>query len=460
MNTLVSRPGEGATAAPVGSGPSAFPPAAALGDDVLARRVRNGDDLAFEELYRRYHARLYRYCVSVLGNPQEAEEALQSAMFSAYRALRERERELHLRAWLYRIAHNQCLDLLRRRRDADELSGLEEEPGPRVDEQVAVREDLRQLRRDLAALVPQQRTALVLREMSGLSHAEIAATIEATPAVAKQLIHDARRSLAAFATGRDLPCAEVRRRLSDQDGRVMRGGAIRSHLRACPDCALYKQTLTPRPSPLRLLVPPLALGGVGGLGGGGLAAKAAVVGAVAVAGAAAIAPLGLGDRVAGHDPAPRAGIARHQPTDSPGRAAAEPSTPRRASTPARAVPQARGPRAARPATPAEPGAPSASRGTGAAPAAGSLVLAPAVATAPGAARVDASAGAGGASARVRARVPAGGLAASANAGTASAALRADAAAGAARASASTPVGSVTVPVTSPLELPPVALPAP
>src|SRR5205814_6094243 len=101
------------------------------GSDVaLARRVGDGDERAFEELYRRYSNPIYRYCLSMLGSPEEAEEALQSAMFSAYRSLHGNGREVHVRAWLYRIAHNQCLDRLRRQRPSDVLTGLEEERGP------------------------------------------------------------------------------------------------------------------------------------------------------------------------------------------------------------------------------------------------------------------------------------------------------------------------------------------
>ena len=139
----------------------------------------------------------------MLGDPHEAEEALQWTMLGAYRALRRRGGEkLHVRPWLYRIAHNQCMDVIRRRRPTHELTEAQQQPGLGVEERAAVREDLRQLRRDLAALVPEQRMALVLRELSGFSHSEIAAMLEATPAVAKQLIHDARRSLVSFAAGR------------------------------------------------------------------------------------------------------------------------------------------------------------------------------------------------------------------------------------------------------------------
>ena len=107
---------------------------------------------------------------------------MQSVLFSAYRALREPGREVRqVRAWLYRIAHNRSLDMLRRRREAEPLTGFEESPAPRPEEQADIRADVAQLRRDLAALEPLPRAALVLRELGGLSHAEIALALEATP---------------------------------------------------------------------------------------------------------------------------------------------------------------------------------------------------------------------------------------------------------------------------------------
>ena len=122
-----------ATAAPPLPAPS-YVPARVLGDDALARRISAGDERAFEELYRRYRSPLYRYCASMVGSPEEGEEALQAVMLSAYRTLSEPRREIAVRPWLYRVAHNQCLDALRRRRATAALTGLEEERGPGVDE--------------------------------------------------------------------------------------------------------------------------------------------------------------------------------------------------------------------------------------------------------------------------------------------------------------------------------------
>jgi RNA polymerase sigma factor (sigma-70 family) len=488
-----------ATTAPAAVTTTSLLPLAALGDDALAGRVRAGDDAAFEELYRRHHADLFRYCASVLGDPHDAEEALQGAMLGAYRALQRHggDRDLRVRAWLYRIAHNQCIDAVRRRRAADQLSELHEAPGPRVDERVAVREDVRQLRRDLAALAPGQRAALLLRELSGLSHAEIAATLDATPATAKQLIHDARRSLAAFATGRGMACADVQRRISDRDGRVLRGAAIRGHLRACPDCARFRDAIGERSARLPCLAPPLAplaaegiLAGVlqaqGGLaaggaamaggaaagaaGGGGLALKLAAIGATAVAGAAAaVGPLAPADA-----PAPPARVAAAAAQDGPApdaaaaldadarpaaarvraRVARQPAAPDPAPSPP--APEPAPAQAGAGAPPPAPAGPEANETPGAAGAppppaavaarAGAPPLGASVTAGAGAGGIDVAAQAGPVTATAGADLGAGAVAADVGAGPVAVSAGADLPAASATVSAQTPIVSANVTV--------------
>ena len=85
-------------------------------DARLARRAATGDERAFATIYQRYHQDLYRFCLAILGNPEDAQDALQNTMVKALRALPGERREIQLKPWLYRIAHNESIDLLRRRR--------------------------------------------------------------------------------------------------------------------------------------------------------------------------------------------------------------------------------------------------------------------------------------------------------------------------------------------------------
>src|SRR5947209_15510128 len=92
-----------------------------LRDEGLARLIGNGSERAFAALYHRYHQQLYRYCRSMLRDDADAQDALQSTFTSAFAALRRGRRDAPLRPWLFRIAHNESVSIMRRRRPQSEL---------------------------------------------------------------------------------------------------------------------------------------------------------------------------------------------------------------------------------------------------------------------------------------------------------------------------------------------------
>jgi RNA polymerase sigma factor (sigma-70 family) len=231
---------------------------------VLRSRAARGDATAFAAVYERHHQALYRYCRSILRHEEDAQDALQNTFTRAFAALQDERRDFELRPWLFRIAHNEAITILRRRRDTSELGDL---PGEdtEMEERVSEREELRVLRHDLADLPDRQRSALVLRELNGLSHAEIGTVLDLTPAAVKQAIFEARTALFSCREGREMACHDVRRMLSDGDGRVLRGRGVRAHLRSCPDCRRFKSDLEHRPAALKMLAPPLPTAGAAAL---------------------------------------------------------------------------------------------------------------------------------------------------------------------------------------------------
>src|SRR5262249_5389831 len=86
-------------------------------DDALVARVRAGDDRAFEIGFDRYHRGLLSFCAHMLGSSEEAEDALQHTFLAAYRSMRRTSGPIRLKAWLYTIARNRCLSMLRARRE-------------------------------------------------------------------------------------------------------------------------------------------------------------------------------------------------------------------------------------------------------------------------------------------------------------------------------------------------------
>jgi RNA polymerase sigma factor (sigma-70 family) len=228
-----------------------------LGDESLARFVGNGSERAFAAIYKRYHQHLYRYCRSILHNDADAQDALQSTLAGALAALQRGKRDAPLRPWLFRIAHNEAISLVRRRGDFGELTEAPERGVPSAEDAAGGRARLALLIADLRELPDRQRGALLMRELSGLSHEEIATALGTSVGTAKQAIFEARRALAEFGEGRLMTCEDVRRTVSDGDGRALRGRRVRAHLRDCTTCAAFAAAIPARRADLQALAPPL-----------------------------------------------------------------------------------------------------------------------------------------------------------------------------------------------------------
>jgi RNA polymerase sigma factor (sigma-70 family) len=270
-----------------------------LGDERLARMVTTGHDAAFAALYDRYRDVLVRYCRSLVRDDQDALDAFQTTMLNALRALREDRRNAPVRPWLFRIAHNESVSVLRRRPNAEPLDDRQAGAAD-VHHLAESREALAGLLEDLTALTDHQRGALLLRELGGLGYEEVATALETTPLAARQAVFAARASLHDQRAGRELPCAMVQRRLSDSDRRAARSRAVRAHLRRCDDCRGFANAIGRRRRAAVLIpVPPAfassgllasvldSAGGSAGVAGGsavasGLVAKAAVALSAAV----------------------------------------------------------------------------------------------------------------------------------------------------------------------------------
>jgi RNA polymerase sigma factor (sigma-70 family) len=277
-----------AAAAP---GAAVHPPGLALRmlrDEKLAAMVAEGNDDAFATLYRRHHQDVYRYCLSLLRSEADARDALQSSMLAALSALRARGIEGAFKPWLFRIAHNESISVIRGR--AHEAPS-EAPPTAASSDDRDTREQLRTLVSDLAALPARQRGAIVMRELSGLSYAEIAAALNTSEAGGKQLVYEARTALQDLQAGHEMSCDLVRERISARDRRLLRGRKVRSHLRGCQPCQDFERAIEHRRRGLPLLAPPLAplaaaalLEQVFGVGGGGTGTGVATSGAAGASG--------------------------------------------------------------------------------------------------------------------------------------------------------------------------------
>ena len=172
-------------------------------DQVLA-----GDGNAFEALVKANEKGVYNLALRMLGNAEDALDASQEAFFRAYKALGSFRGDSKFSVWLYRLASNICLDMLRKagRYNEASLTGEDEEdlplPDSRFDPQAALErsEVRRAVREGLQKLDPAFREALVLRDVNGLSYDEIAQALDLEAGTVKSRIFRARRKLAALLT--------------------------------------------------------------------------------------------------------------------------------------------------------------------------------------------------------------------------------------------------------------------
>ena len=164
-------------------------------DRRLVRLVRDGYDTAFEEIVRRYGKPLGRYASAIVGS--RSDDVLQDSLSKALLALRrDRDAEIELRPWLYRIVRNTALNDLRDRpAQAEELLESMQAGARSAAEEVERREELSELLGRLRALPDAQRAAIVMRELEGLGHDEIAAALGISGGAARQAIHRARTAL-------------------------------------------------------------------------------------------------------------------------------------------------------------------------------------------------------------------------------------------------------------------------
>ncbi len=127
------------------------------------------------------------------------------------------------------------------------------------------RQRLSQLVADLQELPDRQRGALVMRELNGLSHEELAQALGISVGAAKQTVFEARRALAEFQEGRAMACDQVQRVISDGDRRALRGRRIRAHLRECSSCSAFATAIPERRTALLALSPALPAAAAAGL---------------------------------------------------------------------------------------------------------------------------------------------------------------------------------------------------
>ena len=168
-------------------------------DARLVDLVRAGHASAFEAIVHRYRKPLLGYCSRLLP-ASRAEDAVQQTFLKAYQSMVSGDADLNLRPWLYRIAHNASLNLLRQNGWSHDELDENMDGVQRPDQALELRERLGATVAAVKALPERQRDAVLLREIDGLSYEEIALALGVGDGAVRQLLHRARATLRAGLT--------------------------------------------------------------------------------------------------------------------------------------------------------------------------------------------------------------------------------------------------------------------
>jgi RNA polymerase sigma-70 factor, ECF subfamily len=182
------------------AGQSAAPAGATLTvseDAELAARCRGGDLRGYERLYVLHGARMKNVARNLLGNSNDAEDAVQETFLKVQRSIASFRGQSSFVTWTYRILINTCYDARRSRMRKKEVANDENEESPRPEPRApGAHPSLRMaLERALAGLTKHQREVFLLYEVEGFHHAEIAAMLQITETASKNTLFQAKRNL-------------------------------------------------------------------------------------------------------------------------------------------------------------------------------------------------------------------------------------------------------------------------
>lgn len=174
----------------------------------LILRMQEGDETAFETLVRLYEKKIYNLCFRMCGNAEDAQEAAQDAFLAVWRAIDSFRQESSFSTWLYRLATNACIDLLRRNKRSSGGVSLDDEEtfievvddAPLPQEELERKEAQQLIQEGLASLPEDYRAILLLREVQGLSYAEIAESMHMELGTVKSRISRGRILLRNYLT--------------------------------------------------------------------------------------------------------------------------------------------------------------------------------------------------------------------------------------------------------------------
>lgn len=173
---------------------------------LLIEKARSGNMSAFEELISLYEKKIYNYCYRMTDSREDAEDLTQEVFIKVYRGLKSFKGNSSFSTWIYRIAYNTCVDKYRKNKRINVVSlnsGNDEDAGeielvsgdPLPEDEVIQKERYKRLQVHIAALKPEYKTVIILRDIQNYSYEEIAQILQLPLGTVKSHISRARAAL-------------------------------------------------------------------------------------------------------------------------------------------------------------------------------------------------------------------------------------------------------------------------
>jgi RNA polymerase sigma factor (sigma-70 family) len=247
----------------------------ASSDQKLVQSAVRGNRKAFRELFDRYFQALYNYALTLTRDPALAEDITQEAFIRAHTNLSKLGPPWNFHAWIFRLARNYFIDLVRKERDLEQLEDERQviSPGPSPERETLSREVSDRVHSTLACLPDRQREILVLRELQGFSYAEIGQIMALSDSNVKVSLHRARSAfqesygislLLDDPQGDCLEVTQILDALHDGEELLDRERFVKEHLKVCEACQKRRDLLIKQSAILGAFIPVVPPSGLAG----------------------------------------------------------------------------------------------------------------------------------------------------------------------------------------------------
>lgn len=164
-------------------------------DQITIRQLRNGNQEARTEFYKKYRVRLYHYCYQLLGNRSDAEDTVHETFMKIFNGIDGLHSSNAFRSWVYSIARNESLQVLRKKRPLVLVNHDETVDRESLEHRIDSNDLAICIRTEIESLKPEYREVIYLREYHHLTYDEIAGILRITTSSVKNMLFKARKQL-------------------------------------------------------------------------------------------------------------------------------------------------------------------------------------------------------------------------------------------------------------------------